>query len=397
VDVLIVGAGIFGVTAALELQARGHRVRVIDPGPVPHPLAASTDLSKAVRLEYGADAEYTALAEQSLDGWRRWNRELAPLYHETGVLFLRQSALAPGGFEHDSLALLRARGHAVERMTSDAVRARFPAWRAERYPDGTFNREGGWVESGRVLARLAAEARARGVALDEGRTFARFLERGSRVGGVITTDGEACAAERVVMAAGSWTPHLLPFTADWFRSSGMPVFHLRPDDPSPFAAERFPVFGADISTTGYYGFPLHPESGVVKIANHGVGRVMHPHSPERAVTADETAALRAFLAATFPSLASAPIVYTRVCLYCDTWDGHFWIAPDPAREGLVLATGGSGHAYKFAPALGPLTADAVEHRANPLLQKFRWRPDLRPTHSDEAARHQADTGDDQPH
>jgi glycine/D-amino acid oxidase-like deaminating enzyme len=392
VDVVIVGAGIFGVTSALELSRRGHRVRVIDPGPLPHPLAASTDISKVVRLEYGADADYTALAEESLDGWRRWDRELGPLYHETGVLFLKQRALAPGDFEHDSFEVLSSRGHAVERMTSASVRARFPAWNADRYPDGTFSTEGGWVESGRVVARLADELRARGVTVETGRGFARLDERGARVAGVILDDGEALAADHVVVACGSWTPHALPWTAPWFRSSGLPVFHLRPADPILFEAERFPVFGADISNTGYYGFPIHFESKVVKIANHGIGRVLHPESPERAVTDEDVARLRAFLAETFPALADAPIVHSRVCLYCDTWDGHFWIANDPERENLTLATGGSGHAFKFAPALGALTADAVERRANPRLAKFRWRPEVRPPRSDEAARHQLGGG-----
>ncbi len=54
-SVLIVGAGVFGLTAALELRARGWRVSVIDPGPVPTPAAASTDISKVVRMDYGAD------------------------------------------------------------------------------------------------------------------------------------------------------------------------------------------------------------------------------------------------------------------------------------------------------------------------------------------------------
>src|SRR5262249_4293588 len=156
-------------------------------------------------------------------------------------------------------------------------------------------------------------------------------------------------------------------------SSGMPVFHLRPDDPAPFEAARFPVFGADISTSGYYGFPLHPEAGVVKVANHGVGRPVHPSSPERAVTAEEPAGLRAFLDDTFPALARAPLAATRVCVYTDTWDGHFWIARDPEREGLMLATGGSGHAFKFAPLIGAWVADAVEGRVH---AKFRWRPEV---------------------
>src|SRR6266478_1265196 len=82
--VLIAGAGVFGVTAAIELRKRGHPVMLVDPGPLPHPLAASTDISKVVRLEYGADEPYTALAERAIEGWRRWNRDLGPLYRETG-------------------------------------------------------------------------------------------------------------------------------------------------------------------------------------------------------------------------------------------------------------------------------------------------------------------------
>src|SRR4051812_44947151 len=124
-NVVVLGAGIFGVTAALELRRRGHRVRLVDPGPVPHPLAESTDISKVVRLEYGADRDYTALAERALVGWRQWNRELgAELFHETGVLFLRRTPLAPGTFEGDSLAMLEERGHRPERLTPAQISAR---------------------------------------------------------------------------------------------------------------------------------------------------------------------------------------------------------------------------------------------------------------------------------
>jgi glycine/D-amino acid oxidase-like deaminating enzyme len=104
------------------------------------------------------------------------------------------------------------------------------------------------------------------------------------------------------------------------------------------------------------------------------------------VTSEEQKKLREFLASTFPLLADAPIVYTRVCMYCDTHDGHFWIARDPKREGLVIATGDCGHGFKFAPVLGEIIADAVEGTANPLLQKFRWRPDVRAGEQKEAAR-----------
>ena len=81
--VIVVGAGINGVTAAIELKKRGHGVVLVDPGPLPHALAASTDISKAVRAAYGADEDYTELAERSIRLWRKWNEEFgAELYHE---------------------------------------------------------------------------------------------------------------------------------------------------------------------------------------------------------------------------------------------------------------------------------------------------------------------------
>jgi glycine/D-amino acid oxidase-like deaminating enzyme len=212
-------------------------------------------------------------------------------------------------------------------------------------------------------------------------------ESDDRVKGIVLDDGRRIASDSVVMAVGAWTPYLLPFTKGFFRANGQPVFHLKPQHPELFASERFPVFGADITTTGYYGFPVNRD-GVVKIANHGPGREMSPESSERAVTTEDERNLREFLSSTFPALADAPIVYSRVCMYCDTHDGHFWIARDPDREGLVVAAGDCGHGFKFAPVLGEIIADAIEEKPNHILQKFRWRPEVRVGSGTDVARFQ---------
>jgi glycine/D-amino acid oxidase-like deaminating enzyme len=385
-NVIIIGAGINGVTAAVELRQRGHKVILIDPGPLPHPLAASTDISKAIRAAYGADEEYTALAERSIGLWRKWNEEFdVPLYHEVGDLFLRQAEMEPGDFEYESLRVFEQRGRKFERVTSAMLRQRFPAWNAERYPDGIFDPEGGYAESGRVVAALIERAKSSGVELREGAAFSCLDENANRIKGVVLTDGQRIAGDMVLAAAGAWTPSLLPFTKTFFRATGHAVFHLKPAQPDLFASERFPVFGADITRTGYYGFPLNRD-GVVKIANHGVGREMSPDSAARTVTPEEERNLREFLSWTFPALVDAPIVETRVCLYCDTNDGDFWISRDPERPGLIVAAGDNGHGFKFAPVLGELIADAVEDKPNPLLKKFRWRPEVGTDDRKEAAR-----------
>jgi glycine/D-amino acid oxidase-like deaminating enzyme len=384
--VIVVGAGINGVTAAIELKKRGHKVVLVDPGPLPHPLAASTDISKAVRAAYGADEEYTELAERSIKLWREWNEEFGvEMYHEIGVMFVRQREMNRGDFEYESFKILERRGHKIERMNSARLWKRFPAWNPELYQDGVLELEAGYVESSPVVATLIERAKSLGIELCQRARFSELDEGDDCLKGIVLDSGQRISGDVVVVTVGAWTPYVLPFTQKFFRATGQPVFHLKPRQPELFAAERFPVFGADISTTGYYGFPLSRE-GIVKIANHGPGREMSPESSKRAVTPQEEQNLRDFLSSTFSALAEAPIVYTRICLYCDTNDGHFWIAPDPERRGLIVATGDSGHGFKFAPVLGEIIADAVEGKSNPLLQKFRWRPEIHAGEQKEAAR-----------
>lgn len=368
--VIVVGGGIFGVTAALELAARGRQVTLLDPGPLPHPLAESTDLSKVVRCDYGADEVYTELGERALDGWRRWNELGPPRYHETGVAFLAASAMAPGGFEHDSFALLSRRGHRIERLDASAIARRFPAYRRGALVDGYYHHDGGWAEAAAVVGDLVARARAAGVDVREHVRVRRIDERGVHV------DDVALAADAIVACTGAWTAQLVSALGDAFATVGQPVCHFQPDDAAAFAAHRFPVFGADISRTGYYGFPL--QAGVVKIANHGAGIAMSPDAA-RDVPVDVVERARRFARDTFaPALR---LVHAHLCVYCDTRDGHFWIDRAPGLPNVLVAAGGSGHAFKFAPLLGGLVADALDGDLHP---RFRARSLATPSRGDAA-------------
>ncbi|MGO8998286.1 MAG: FAD-dependent oxidoreductase [Polyangiaceae bacterium] len=379
VTALVVGAGIFGVTAALTLRRRGSDVVLFDQGPIPHPLAESTDISKIVRLDYGSDETYTTLMERALEAWRAW--PASRYLHETGVLFGATSPFAPGGFEHESFELLTRRGHRVERLSGAEIARRFPAWSPSHFAEGYLNPAGGFAESGNVVTHLAREAADAGVRLAAETRVVSLLEVGSRVVGLRTENGREHRADVVVVASGAWTQSLVPAVDGALRATGQPVVHFGPADASLFDAARFPVFSSDIARTGYYGFPVR--GGVVKIANHGPGRRLARASDPRAVNDEEIARMRGFVAGALPLLTSAPVVATRQCVYGDSPDEHFWIAPDPGRAGLVVAAGGSGHGFKFAPLLGDLIADACEGR---VIGRFAWRPG-RPEAGEEQARY----------
>lgn len=380
---VVVGAGIVGAAASLELGRRGWKVSLVEVGPAPRPIATSSDLSRVIRMDYGRDRELAELARASIDGWLEWNRTVfdRPLFHRTGFLLLSRTPLETGGFEADSLGTLESMGQPVERLGPPALAARHPLWAAGPWQDGYLSRHAGWAEAGEAVRQLVRRAEAAGVSCVDGRVVEVFDADGE-ARGVRLADGRRLDGDAVVLACGAWTPRLLAEMRPHLKPRAMPVLFFRPDDPAAFRPPGFPVWAADIARSGWYGFPASAD-GLVKIGHHGVGWAGDPEHPGD-VPVEWEARCRAFLREHLPSLAGAPLVGTRACFYGDTRDGDFWIARHPERPGLVVAAGGSGHGYKFGPVLGPLVANAVEGVDDPRLGRFRWRPDA--SHRREDAR-----------
>jgi len=358
---VVVGGGAFGACAALELSKRGARVVLVEAGAIPNALAESTDVSKAVRLDYGADALYVAEMERAIESWRAWNDAFGEVvFHETGAMFVSREAMREGTFEHDSFVTLTARGHALTRVDARAIEAQSSL---RGFVDGYFNPIGGWAESARVVELVASAARDRGVVVRENARAARIETRGGRAASVVLDGGDAIEADAFVLACGGWIGELLPEIASCFHTVAQPVFHVAA------SAAQLPVFGADIARTGWYGFPAHRD-GFVKIANHGAGRPLASRDDNRTLRADEASRVRDFLRESIPMLADAEVLAARACVYCDTADGDFFVAPHPEIANLVVATGGSGHGFKFAPRVGEWVSRALD---GDVIDRFRWR------------------------
>ncbi len=369
---LVIGGGSFGLSIALELRRRSHTVTLVEAGAIPRSEASSTDISKAIRADYGADRLYTEMAERVFHTWRAWNEVWPrPLYHESGFLFLTRSPMQPGDYEYESYRLLTERGFPLEQVTPRELERRAPAWAPATYADGYFNPVAGWAESGEVVRWLAERCRDAGVDVRERTPVERLLEADDGVRGAGLASGQELAADHTVVAAGVWTPALWPELADRMWPVAQSVFHFRPEQIERFAPPRFTTWAADIAKTGWYGFPANAD-GLVKVANHGPGERVTPDASRETGAAAEQR-LRAFLRESLPALAELPIAGSKRCLYCESWDGNFWLDRHPDCRGLSVAAGGSGHGFKFAPLIGEIVADRIEQRDNRFAGRFAWR------------------------
>ncbi|PIL33411.1 hypothetical protein GSI_04033 [Ganoderma sinense ZZ0214-1] len=143
--------------------------------------------------------------------------------------------------------------------------------------------------------------------------------------------------------------------------------------------------------TGFYAFPPNRDN-ILKCAVHSGGftRKIKPLNSDVHISTPRTVAtdgddglripksalngLRASLARIYPDLGRKPFSSTRLCWYTDSPDDNWIIGTHPSITNLVLATSGSGHAFKFLPVIGRLVADAIEGTlALELVRKFASR------------------------
>lgn len=384
--VVIIGAGVFGLSTAYHLLERGYTgVTVLDRAEhLPAVDAASTDMNKVVRSCYG-DSEYTRLARQAIEEWRddMWQN----CYHECGVLNLGDA------YTEQSVVNDLKHGAKVERLGSPAsIRAQFPLDLHNSGGLGTFtsldvsstsyiNHDGGWAEAERAVSLLMEHVKKRGVKILPGKAVQELVkdERG-QTKGVRCVDGSEYEANVVVLALGSWTASTFPSLnlkgKCLATGQSIATIQLTPEEAEEY--RKTPVV-LDFRT-GFYVFPP-THCNVVKFAIHAAGHTYAPPgstiSTPRTIVSDPDKGLciprsvlkelRVQLQAVYPVLAEKPFSGTRMCWYTDSPDGDWVIGRYPGDSGLVLATSGSGHAFKFLPILGKLVADVIENKLDPEL------------------------------
>ncbi|MGJ5069748.1 N-methyl-L-tryptophan oxidase [Bradyrhizobium oligotrophicum] len=367
-DVIVIGCGAVGSAALLHLAKAGKRVLGIDRFQPPHNFGSTHGETRITRAAIGEGVDYTPLAQRSHVLWRELERETgARLFEQCGCLFIPSQ---DGGEVHGVSSAqffanieTAARLHGVdgETLSSEQLRAAFPAFATAANDRAFLDREGGYLMvEDCVRAELAVAAR-HGAELVTGRRVAAFRRA---AGALVVTldDGATASADTLIVTTGPWITELIaPLRRRvnvtrqvlyWFEVLSHPE-RFGPDAP----VFIWDVTGRDRAASDIYGFPWlgSPDNGV-KIANEVLTGETDPDDVAREVTPDEIAATYETYVRPFVPDLGPRCLRSEVCLYTNAPGGRFIIDRDPGDADVIYASACSGHGFKHSPAVGEALA-----------------------------------------
>ncbi|HZT66899.1 MAG TPA: glycine oxidase ThiO [Acidimicrobiales bacterium] len=350
-DVVVVGGGAIGLAVAWRATAAGLTVEVVDPAPGRGASwAAAGMLAPVTEVHYGEES----LLGLNLASARRYPSFVAELEEAAGrpAGYRRCGTLAVAADNDDNRALgevidfQRRLGLEVERLTARQCRQLEPAL-APSVRGGARVEGDHQVDPRTLLSALLGACGNTGVAFTTERV-ASVEVAGGRATGVRLASGTLVTSGSVVLAAGAWSPAIVP--QGWsvpVRPVKGQILRLR------HRGGRAILSGNLRGLVGGSQVYLVPRSDGRLV----VGATAEEMGFDPAVTAGAVLELLTDACALVPDVAELELVETSAAFRPGTPDNAPLIGPS-SLDGLSLAT---GH-FRNGILLTPVTADAIaEH------------------------------------
>lgn len=359
-DLVVVGAGVFGVWAAYYLQKSGAQVTLIDAYGPGNARASSGGESRILRSDYGDRLLYSRMSIRAYDLWKKYQEEWSAsfIYPSGRLTFYDSDAETRITKVQASLTNL---GVKSEILDGKEVQYRWPQIDASGidlaiyYPGGV----GGSSLMAREACRIVSEQFEKlGGKLMIGRVQ---VTQHDGSWDVSLDNGEKLIAEKYIFACGPWMGKVFPkIFAERLKVYRRDVFFIgTPAGDHRFSSPQLPIFSFNNAVDSrFYGMPDLRGQGV-KIAPWPDLNSIDMDKDDRLNNLMEVKRVRSFIARRFPALRDQPLVGGRVCQLTMSEDSHFIIDRHPDDSRIWFACSGSGHAFKHGPALGEYISNRI--------------------------------------
>ena len=347
-DIVIIGGGVMGASAAYHLAQRGVKNIVLLEKENFFGTGATGRCAGGVRYQFSTEIN-VKLSIESLPMIERFKEEIGQdvSYKQCGYLLVATNEKEVAMFKHN-VQMQNSLGVPTQLLSGHEVRARLPLMKFDDALAGTFNQKDGTVDPNSVVMGYVTAAQKMGVKAISGAEVTGITVSGGNVEEVQTSLG-GIKTRMILNAAGPWSGQISNMAG-----IQIPVLPLRRQmfttNPLKEVPEDFP-FVIDFAKSLYF----HREGEGLLI-----GMSNQEEKPGFDQNVDEDFELVNLEAAIerMPLVEKASRASHWAGLYEVTPDAHPIYGGTPIN-GFTLCTGFSGHGFMHGPISGKLMSEFI--------------------------------------
>jgi sarcosine oxidase subunit beta len=347
-DIVIIGGGVMGASAAYHLAKRGMKNIVLLEKEAFFGTGATGRCAGGVRYQFSTEIN-VKLSIESLPMIERFRDEIGQdvNYRQCGYLLIATDEKDATTFRHN-VELQNGLGVQTQLLSGDEVRARLPLMKFEDAIAGTFNQKDGIVDPNGVVAGYVSAARKMGVKAFTRAEVTRICVSGAEVEAVETTEG-VIQTRMILNTAGPWAGQI-----GEMAGVQIPIVPVRRQmfttNPLNEIPEDFP-FVIDFAQSLY--FHREGEGLLIGMSNQEEKPGLDQNVDEEFEFINLEAAI-----ARMPLLERASRVSHWAGLYEITPDAHP-IFGGSNLKGFTICAGFSGHGFMHGPVAGKLMTEYI--------------------------------------
>ncbi|MER9564213.1 MULTISPECIES: FAD-binding oxidoreductase [unclassified Mesorhizobium] len=349
-NVIVVGAGIAGLSTAWSLVKAGHLVSIVEQGPIPNPLAASGDHHRIIRRAYRAGTGYGRLITEAYEAWDEMWADLGESHLDPrGFICISRE---PGDEAEEYREGLEEGNYPFELLEPDAAVERWPFLQPGSFRYAYFSPDGGALHCRKIASGLARWLRANGANVYEN---SKVAEIDAEAGHIVLASGETMQADRIVVAAGAWVLKLFPELDGELKTWRTALAYVEPPADLKEAWRAAPVvldIGGSVD-----GYVIPPSGGAGMKFGSGLHRVPTSDADwNRQPVPGEGEAIRNLFSPPIAHIEEYRVTEVVTCAYTFTADEKFLAHQ---KDKCLIVSACSGHGYKFGAAVGRRVAACV--------------------------------------